>query len=509
MKTCTLLYTSDIHGYLFPTNYAADSARIMGLLTCSHLMGKDGNTLILDGGDTIQGSPFLDFLRNDIGRRFPVAAVMNELGYDCMTLGNHDFNYGYGGLEEFLGGCSAQCVCANVVDHAGRLPLVPYVVRKLESGLRIGIVGIVTDFVNVWEPAQNLEGLSVTDAFEAARKACRKLHGSIDVLVCIYHGGYEQDLASGRKLSDSNEDIACKLARELDFDILLTGHQHLHTDGTYIGGTFTVQPGAYASEVCKITVDVDDDGSVRPRAEWLRPDGTIRRPIPSLPALQSIERDIQRRLDEPLGRLPAPIVFSGRLDSALHGSPLAMLINQVQMEAGSADVSATCLYNVSWNLPREITARDLLITYEFPNTLKVLEVTGAILRLALERCASYFVCDSDGHAAIDAAFLQNERQHFNYDYFAGITYEVDISRPVGERVVALVFDGSPVRDEQVFRLALNSYRATGGGGFPWYADCRVLLDSQLEIPQLLRDYIRSHTPVASIPPSPYTVRGYR
>jgi 2',3'-cyclic-nucleotide 2'-phosphodiesterase/3'-nucleotidase len=507
MKSCTMLYTSDIHGYLFPTNYADNTARPMGLLSCSHFFEKDGNTLVLDGGDTIQGSPFLDFLRNSTGNRFPITQVMNELGYDAITLGNHDFNYGYEGLQEFLGDNKAQCVCANVVDHRERLPIIPYTVKELENGLLVGIVGIVTDFVNVWETPQNLEGLTITDAFEAARKACTELRETTDILICLYHGGYECDVSTGTRLSDSHEDIACKLAEELDFDIVFTGHQHKHTEGTYLNGTYTVQGGAYASEICKITVTVDDDDrSVRSHGEWMIPDGTIKRGIPSLAQLRSIEDDIQRKLDEPLGKLAEPINFSGRLDVALHGSALAVFINQVQREAGNADISATCLYNISRNLREDITARDLLIAYEFPNTLKVLEITGSILRNALEQCATYFTCDSHGKSTIDPAFLAHERHHFNYDYFYGITYAFDLNLPIGKRVSRLEFNDVPVKDDQVFRIALNSYRATGGGGFSCYKGCRILMDSQWEIPQLLRDYIRTHSPLPAFPPSPFFVK---
>lgn len=509
MKSCTILYTSDIHGYLFPTNYANDSVRAMGLLSCSHFFEKDGNTLALDGGDTIQGSPFLDFLRSNKENRFPITQVMNELGYDYITLGNHDFNYGYEGMKEFLGALSAQCVCANVIDHSGKLPIVPYVVRVLENGLRIGIVGIVTDFVPVWEPPQNLEKFTITDSFEAAEQACNELKGKTDILICLYHGGYEYDMSTGKKLSETKEDIACKLAAELDFDIVFTGHQHKHTEGTYIRGTYTVQPGAYASEICKVTITADDEHALHLDTKWLKPDGSIKRAIPSLPNLFNMEHDIQRKLDEPLGTLPEPIRFSGRLDTALHGNAFATLINQVQMETGNADISATCLYTVSRYLPENLTARDVLIAYEFPNTLKVLEITGSILRTALEQCASYFDCDADGKVVINPEFLQNERQHFNYDYFYGITYEFDITRPVGCRVTSLEFKGRPIADDQLFRLALNSYRATGGGGFTCYIGCPLVLDSQLEIPLLLREYFRNHAVLPSIPSSTFTVRGCR
>src|SRR5699024_720576 len=120
-----------------------------------------------------------------------------------------------------------------------------------------GITGVVTDFVNVWEQPQNLERLRVTDAFQAALTACSALQDQCDVRVCIYHGGFEEEVETGRVLADSGEDIACNIAKELGFDRLLTGHQHVTVDGVEWSGTYAVQPSANAGHVLRITGQQD------------------------------------------------------------------------------------------------------------------------------------------------------------------------------------------------------------------------------------------------------------
>ena len=122
---------------------------------------------------------------------------MNRCGYDYVTLGNHDFNFGMPYLESYLEPLQAKCVCQNVCreDRASRFPARIHV---LENGLRIGLVGIVTDHVNVWERPEHLEGIAITDPLEAARGALDALRGKVDVTVCVYHGGFEQDLATGQ-----------------------------------------------------------------------------------------------------------------------------------------------------------------------------------------------------------------------------------------------------------------------------------------------------------------------
>ena len=242
-KELKIIYTSDTHGHIFPVDYALKRERPGGLLAIAAQAEKDGNTLVLDGGDSLQGTPLSQYYienSKDFGLH-PVAESFNALGLDFYTLGNHDFNFGYAVLRDYIKAMKALCLCANLEDLGGELDVRPWAVHTLENGLRIGITGLVTDYVNIWEQPQNMEKLRVSDAFEAASKALEEMKGLCDLSVCIYHGGFEEDLESGRLLSDSGENIACRIARELGFDILLTGHQHMAVEGLSLCGTYAVQ----------------------------------------------------------------------------------------------------------------------------------------------------------------------------------------------------------------------------------------------------------------------------
>ena len=195
-KEFTIYYTSDTHGHIFPVDYASGQPEASGLLNMASVIKKDGNTLVLDGGDSLQGTPLTAYYlehRQDWPIN-PVAEAFRAMGLDYFTLGNHDFNYGYQTLKEYLEAADAVCLCANVEDVRGELALQKETVHVLENGLRIGLTGVVTDFVNVWEAPCNLEGLRITDPFEAAKAACGRLKGRCDVCVCMYHGGFEKDL---------------------------------------------------------------------------------------------------------------------------------------------------------------------------------------------------------------------------------------------------------------------------------------------------------------------------
>ena len=210
----TVYFTSDTHGYLYPTNFHDMQPHSMGLL--SMRFPKDGNTLVIDGGDTLQGSP-LTYYGRSRGEEIPIARAMNARGYDFITLGNHDFNYGREHLARYLRELGASCLCANVKDLRGEMPILPAAVRTMENGLRVGLVGIVTDWIRRWEKPENLDGIEISDPLRAAKEAAAALE--CDVLVGIYHGGIERDPESGRVLSATTENIACRLCEEIPFEI--------------------------------------------------------------------------------------------------------------------------------------------------------------------------------------------------------------------------------------------------------------------------------------------------
>lgn len=492
-KSFTIYFTSDTHGHVFPVNYAANTAEDSGLLNLACQIEKGGDALYLDGGDSLQGTPFSQYClaHPTACAAHPIAAAFNALKLDYFTLGNHDFNFGYEALKRYLCSMNAVCLCANLQDQKGELPFKAYAVHTLENGLRVGITGVVTDYVNVWEQPQNLAHLRITDALEAAGNTLALLRPQCDVCVCIYHGGFEEELATGRLLSSSSENLACKLARELKFDLLLTGHQHMAVAGVQLGGTWAVQPPANAGQYVRI--EGRFDGARCRFSSALLPAGSSHPPQP-YESLLPLEKKVQLWLDEPIGTLAQPIPPEEKLPAALQGSQVAALFNQVQLEATRADFSCTSLGNAPVGLASPVTMRGVTSAYLFSNTLVVLEVTEKALRAALERCAAYFALD-EGRPRVSDAFLLPKIEHYNYDFFAGLAYTFDLRRPVGSRVVRLArLDGSPLGPGP-FRLCTSNYRATGTGGYEALRECPVLWRGSVEMPELVARYIQSHSPV--------------
>ena len=481
MSKLTIYFTSDTHGYLYPNNFASKQPRPMGLLPMS--FEKDENTLVIDGGDTIQGSPLTYFCKLH-GRELPIAEAMNARGYDYVTLGNHDFNNGYDYLKRHLDALNATCLCANVTDLRGELPISSAVVHVLGNGLRVGLVGIVTNWVNRWEKPENLTELQVGDPFEAARKAIAGLDA--DVIVGIYHGGVERDLSTGRLLSKTDENIACRLCEELDIDLLLTGHQHIPMANQQWHGTHIVQTPCNAVSYVKVTLEEDGFHSelcdVPAQAELTE-------------AQQTLWEELNAWLDTPIGRLSQAIWPEEKLQMAMNGSSIADFFNTVQLWASGADISCAALSNELRGFDSAVTVRDVVASYVYSNTLLVLEVTGSVLKLALEQCARYFAVAEDGSVSIADSFLIPKVAHYNYDYFSGVEYVFDLRRPEGQRVVSLTRGGKPVQMEDRFSLVMCDYRATGAGDFDFYCDCPRIRDIQTEVSELILNYLVEHPDV--------------
>lgn len=499
-KTLRIYFTSDVHGYFYPISYSSGQKEAVGLMCCAGQYQKDGNTLILDGGDMLQGSPLAAYCHDCLNTPAPMAQCINLSGYDFVALGNHDFNFGPEYQLRYVQALSAQCLCQNLLDETGA-PMYPYAIKTMENGLRIGIVGIVTDYVNIWEKPEHLEHCSVVDPFESARQALIELKPQTDLTICIYHGGFERDLATGNLLSNTTENIGYRICQELDFDLLLTGHQHMSVSGQSVCGTYVVQPVENGREFHHITVTVGE--TIRFTSQLCKPDGPC--PQQLTEALDPVQEALQHWLDSDVGVLEHAMRPDSHLNMALHGSEIAALFNAIQMDFTGAQISVTSLANEIAGFPQHVRRRDILTTYPYQNTLTVLEMTGAQVRAALERSAEYFALNEQGEIVISDAFLKPKIEHYNYDYYAGITYEFDISQPVGHRVSLLQFEGADVTDDTVFSVCVSDYRASGAGAYPMYPACKTLRVSDTEMSDIITHYFEAHPQLPPLPKPNYRV----
>ncbi len=532
-KRFKLYYTSDTHGRIFPE----DGANGACLTAAFAEYQKDENTLVLDGGDTLQGAPLLRYLWKTDQCADVLPPVINSSGMDYYTLGNHDFNYGYDGMAGYLRGVSAQCLAANVQDVSHKalfkdgakqggeqgLNIRPYAIHTLGNGLRIGIVGIVTDHVNVWEAPENLAGFLVTDAFQAAKNALnelQKVENNVDYTICIYHGGFEEDLASGKQLEGAKENIACNICKTLDFDLMLTAHQHMEQPLKKVYHTHVLQlpPNAEKYAALEIAIGAGGEGAAKAgeiatdvmdkthrgkswrvvRAQHLRPSASPDAAL--LAQMQPVRNAAKAWLSQPAGSLAAALpAVQDKIALALGAAPLAQLANAVQLEASGAEVAITSLPNHAVGLPQAVTIGDVLTAYPFPNDVVTLAMPGVILAKGIARSASYFAKDAGGKLCVAEHFVKPKEEHYNYDFFAGVSYTIQFAKGASTPIVReILVGGVPLDPARIYRVVMSDYRATGTGGYGFYTDCETVGSCPCDLQTLLLAHLEQH-PVYQIP----------
>lgn len=478
-----IYHTSDVHGYYFPTDYFDSKVKPKGLLSIGHSIKKEKGDLFIDGGDMLQGSPFAYFRKNDRDGK-TAAEIMNKLKVDYVTIGNHDFNYGYDLLRDYLNNLKAHVICANVHDRKGEIKnLKEYEIIE-RDGKTIGITGAVTDWINIWEKPVNLENVVIEDTLSGLKRAYENIR-DCDIRICIYHGGIEFDQDTHERNTDTDENIAGLICSSLDFDLVLTGHQHQTFSDVECCGALLVQPGFFGNEYAEVDIDTE---SKEIRARILKPTGEYDREL--FRDEFRLQEETEKKLDESIGHLPSELRPDTHLDMALYGSALADLINSIQAKTIGSDLSITSFANEISGFSENVTMRDVLNTYRFPNTLTSLEIDGKSLKEAIIQDYKY-VKVKDNIPYVNEEYDYPKKQHYNFDFFWGIDFEMDFKED-GNTLKYLKYKGKDVKDQDIFTIAMNNYRATGVGGFSMYKCLKRVKDINIEIAEILTEYIREN-----------------
>ncbi|KAB2333280.1 bifunctional metallophosphatase/5'-nucleotidase [Cytobacillus depressus] len=496
----TILCTSDIHGTIYPIHYANNEPVEWGFSKIATKIkmekDRDPHLLLIDNGDLIQGSPltyhYAQFLRE---QEQPMVRLLNQLAYDAAVIGNHEFNYGLEFLEQAINESKFPWLSANLLDSISGSPYFgkPYIIKEVKT-VKIAILGITTHYIPNWEKAEHIQGIEFSDALQETKKwvSYIKENEKPDVLIVSYHGGFERDLGTGEPtevLSGENQGFA--ICQEIEgIDVLLTGHQHRMLTGM-INGVEIIQPSFKGQAVGKVTLTLNKEKEIVAKNSdlLLVDDVEADREVLQLAALY--EEKTQKWLDTPIGILDHDMLITDPLQVRIQDHPLIEFINYVQMDVAGVEISNTALFdNSSPGFPKNVTMRDIVANYIYPNTLTVLRLTGHDIKAALEQSASYFTIDQAGEIAVNPSFIEPKPQHYNYDMWEGIEYILDISKPIGQRVTKLHFKGEPLHLDSTFDVVMNNYRATGGGNYMMFKDKPVVKEIPMDMSELIANYIR-------------------
>ncbi|WP_204018535.1 5'-nucleotidase C-terminal domain-containing protein [Sphaerimonospora thailandensis] len=537
----TVMASSDIHGNALNWDYYKnaefdDSAHNdVGLAKISTMVNRiradrgADHTLLFDSGDTLQGTP-LDYYYakvepiTETGRIHPMAKAMNAIGYDAVTLGNHEFNYGLPLLATWIKQMKAPVLGANAVSAKTGLPAYqPFIIKTMhvrgEKPIRVGVLGLTNPGVAIWDKA-NVEGrLQFLDLVDTAKKwvpRIRKL--GADVVLVTAHAGDSGLSSYGEDLPVEN--AAAMVAEEVPgIDAVLFGHAHNDVPQRFVTNKATgkqvllTEPSKWGQRL-----SVVDFTLVKQRGKW-----TVTGKSSSTLNTNTVAEDpkivalMKEQHDKTVGYVNQVIAQSeeslSAAESPYKDTPILDYIQKVQTDlvgkaiAGTADASLPVL-SIAAPFSRTavfpagpVSVRDMAGLYVYDNTLLGIKLTGSQIKDFLEYSAKYFNQVAPG-APIDLATLTNagNTPDYNYDQLSGVHYDIDIAKPVGQRIVNLTYQGNPIPADQQFVVAINNYRQSGGGGFPHVTTAPVVYNAQVEIRQALIDYA---TATGSIDPADF------
>ena len=501
----TLLGTTDLHGHIEPLDYYTNKPASLGLAKIATLIRQERaerpNVLLLDSGDTIQGTPLAYYYATkDTSAPNPMMLLMNSLNYDAAALGNHEFNFGLNILWKTKREANFPILAANLEqEYKSGVPYFrPYIIKEI-AGVRVGIVGFVTPSVPSWEIPANYRGYKFLPIVETARRVIPEVRKQVDLVVVITHSGLGPDPVTGATAPAdeiAGENTTLALAEQVPgIDVILFGHTHREVKQMMVNGALLVQAKNWGGSLAKVDVEMTRDANGHWRVAskssttlTAGPDVPVDPEITRLAA--PYEAATQKYLDTPIATCDRDL--SGATERFEEG-PLVDLINRVQMEAGHADVSlATMLYSGARIPAGRVTVRQIAALYVYENTLYVVQMTGAQLRAALEHSASFFQL----WPLPEGETLQ--LPDYGADSAAGVNYKIDLTRPAGDRIVELTFHGQPLDPKKMLRVAINNYRYTGGGLYGVYKGLPILYRSPLEIRELIINYVSEHGTIPTV-----------
>jgi len=505
----TVLGTTDLHGNLFPIDYYTDKPDNRGLAKIASLIRRvrkeNENVVLIDSGDTIQGTP-LAYYHNKKNNQppNPMMLAMNALGYDAMTVGNHEYNFGLKVLEKARSEAKFPWLSANTYNKGTtKTHYQPYIIKEI-AGVRVGVLGLTTPGVPTWENAPNYAGLEFHQPLLEAKKWVPVLRGKerADVVVIAMHMGIEEDLRTGELNPGQvlNENQAVAIARQVPgVDLIFMGHTHRDISSLSINGVVLTQANHWGRHLARADVYLEKVG---PR--WR----VYARSARTIPVDDKVTADEEvLKIGEPYNRetqawLARDIGNSGKAltatEARFRDTAILDLIQKVQMEVGKADVSMAAVFNPDARIAKgAVSVRDIAGLYVYENTLVVMEVTGQQVKDALEHSAKYFLPYEAGKTP--AELIDPKIPAYNFDIAEGVSYELNISKPIGQRIENLQFKGKPLAPTQKLRLATNNYRVNGGGGYTMYKGAPVVYRSSEEIREMIIDWVERNKTIPTEP----------
>ncbi|MGC7891164.1 bifunctional metallophosphatase/5'-nucleotidase [Vibrio anguillarum] len=487
----TILGTSDIHGHFMPWDYAADKLNMQGSLSqiatkVKQIREQDKNVILVDAGDTIQGN-FVETFKHEAVD--PMMLGFNEMNYDVWVLGNHEFDFGLSVLNRSLTQFKGRALAGNIQRPDGN-PFLPAATIIEKNGVKIGIIGMDTPMTQVFAEGTNrLEGMSFTNPTLEVKKVIGQIKNDVDAIVLVAHMGLDNE----NDIKDTGvSDIA---NANPEIDAIVAGHMHTKIDKATVNGVIITEPDKYGRVLSRIDFQFEEkDGkyTLVHKDSFTYP----MKGVDSDSKMETLYAPYHQRLRENANREIAILDGVDLVpDDEIRGIPQVHIqdtgISALFQEASffyapKANVIALQIDNDQAQLDTgPIKAKDIAFNYQYAGgEITVYQMTGKELRTYMEWAAGYFNSVSPGDVTYSFDPKRRASKYSTNDFFAGVTYTIDLTQPAGKRIKDLRFaGGQPIDDTSDIRLGMNSYRMghlTQKGGSLEGRSFPIIFDSEAE-----------------------------
>lgn len=442
----TILHTNDSHGRAIESdNDGMGFAKISTLV--KQFEKENPNTLLLDAGDTFHGTTFATLSKGD-----SIAQVMNQVGYDGMAAGNHDFNYGYQRLLELANIVNFPVLSANVRKQDDELLLKPYEIKEV-GGLKLGIFGLSTPETHYKTHPKNVEGLTFTDPVKEAQAMVTELKSqNVDAIIAVTHLG----------IDESSTDTSIKVAKGAPgIDLIVDGHSHSVLVKGLQGenDTLIVSSGEYTKNLGVVELTFEGKALKDKTARLISKEEAANVELDSavVDVIEEIQSEQEVILSEVVGKT-AVILDGEREQVRTGGTNLGNLITDAMIDMTGADVAITNGGGIRASINEgEITKGDIVTVLPFGNYIVTKKLTGEQIKLALENGVSAYP-DSKGA----------------FPHVAGITFSIDPDEDAGSRVHSMKIGGKSVEMGKEYLVATNDFMAAGGDEYTSFMDSPIV-----------------------------------
>jgi 5'-nucleotidase / UDP-sugar diphosphatase len=428
-----ILHVNDFHGFAVEHRVFGSEDPVGGI---QYLVGlveklrKERPSLLLAAGDMIQGNNWANLSK---GRS--VIELMNAMRFDAMVVGNHEFDFGQEVLQERISEAQFPVLGANV-EGLGRV--IPYTIKEIE-GLKVGIIGIVSEETPVTTHPGNVRGLSFLPSAETAERYVRALRGKTDLIVLLSHMGLSRDLAIADKVKG--------------IDVIVGGHSHAKVDKYLsVGNTVIVQAFEHGEALGVLDLGLKNGkiATIASRLERIRPDQDVKS-IAVAAIVEKYSREADALMNEVIGI--TDVELDGK-NVRTRETNLGDFIADTLREVSSADVTITNGGGMRASIKQgRIRISDVYSVLPFDNYVVAVRLTGRQIREVLEHGVSA-VEDEEGR----------------FPQVSGLTFVYDPSAAKGTRVADIVIGGKPIMDDREYTVATNDFLAAGGDGYGTFGD---------------------------------------